>query len=172
MAKHSKINLFTGKLVSHIYYNLKNWKYFLFDQWPKTNNISNDHGRQAKDREWFAENLMLTWLLCPVLDPALAWRGGGVSSQPTKGGMRKLFAIICIFRGFLNCLSADGSVYDTTKYCWLQGRWDRTKVYPGGILNWWKYMIGVWYKFQASLLIWFNEKIITICALISLIKWL
>ena len=24
--------------------------------------------------------------------------------------------------GFYNCLSRDGSVYDTTKYCWLQGR--------------------------------------------------
>merc|ERR1719186_612650 len=24
--------------------------------------------------------------------------------------------------GFYNCLSANGSVYDTTKYCWLQGR--------------------------------------------------
>ena len=25
-------------------------------------------------------------------------------------------------RGFYNCLARDGSVYDTTKYCWLQGR--------------------------------------------------
>ena len=27
-----------------------------------------------------------------------------------------------LFRGFFNCLTADGQVYDTTKYGWLQGR--------------------------------------------------
>ena len=34
-------------------------------------------------------------------------------------------------RGFYNCLSAEGEVYDTTKYCWLQGRqvWTYCSLY-------------------------------------------
>ena len=61
--------------------------------------------------------------------------------------------IFSICSGFFNCLSADGSVYDTTKYCWLQGRWGLKRY---RIQSWWyfksdwKYMIGVWLTFQAS----------------------
>ena len=35
------------------------------------------------------------------------------------------------FRGFLNCIAKDGTVYDTTKYGWLQGRqiWTYCKLY-------------------------------------------
>ena len=36
-----------------------------------------------------------------------------------------------IFSGFFNCLSNDGTVYDTTKYGWLQGRqvWTYCQLY-------------------------------------------
>ena len=165
MAKHSKINLFTGKLVYLIFtiiWKIENIFYLISD--PRQTTflmIMADKQRIASD---------LLKISCSLDSCVQFWtrhshdeEAGWEVNQPRAGSANYL-QLICIFRGFLNCLSADGSVYDTTKYCWLQGRWDRTKIYLGGILNWWKCMIGVWYKFQASLLIWFNEKIITICA--------
>ena len=40
------------------------------------------------------------------------------------------YLLFC-FRGFLNCIAKDGTVYDTTKYGWLQGRqvWTYCKLY-------------------------------------------
>ena len=40
---------------------------------------------------------------------------------PGRSGLHKADTHF-VFRGFYNCLDEDGSVYDTTKYGWLQGR--------------------------------------------------
>ena len=102
---------------------------FWSDQWPWTNKL----WKSNRNLRVICRKSLQNWI------PA---SGSGPSARMTRNtgeelwGEAKYFCnyFFSLCSGFLNCLSADGSVYDTTKYCWLQGRWVKCKRNIAAIL--------------------------------------
>ena len=101
---------------------------FWSDQWPWTN-------KQMEIKQKLASDLQK---ISAELDSCVRFWSQHSHDEEHGWGVREAkyfcnyFFSLC--SGFLNCLSADGSVYDTTKYCWLQGRWVKCKRNIAAIL--------------------------------------
>ena len=123
---------------------MDNWQYFLI--WSVTPNKQ----QTMENKQKLVSDLQK---ISAELDSCVRFWTQHSHDEEHGWGGAKYFCnyLFWLCSGFFNCLSSDGSVYDTTKYWWLQGRW--VKKYTcnlGGISNWWKYIIGVWLTFQAS----------------------